>query len=916
MNDRPGTEPGSTSLRHGAASTPTRGRVTTIMIAKKEIESIMQRVLAGDTTARFDEKTAEKEEQPLVAMLNSVLDLRAREVEDLNRALEARKLASDNYKRALLDNPIPMLFLDEKLAIKNANQAFLDLSGYSKENLARMSFNDLKVHRVEGESTKECVRTKRRVEGEVEVEFPSGVKIMKRYTLPFVDEKGDVDNLLVVYIDETDEKNREAEATLLTKRASNFIEFNPLAIAVLAKDKSRLDLNEEYQKVWRGGYDELMKKKLYDFDITITGGDDFYASFAEKRMAKTDMEVRWDGNETSYLTLYQVPVFDDNGEIDVNYYIYLDHSQEKQQLIEAQRLRDRGDAFVRDNPLAIAVLAKDKSRLDLNREYQNVWRGSYDELMKKKLYDFDITITGGDDFYASFNEKRKAVTHMEVRWGGNETSYLTLYQVPVFDDNGEIDVNYYIYLDLTPEKVLAGYRGTYIDTLSANLARLAEGDLNFDLSIAAANQYTADARTSFEGINANLESVQNAIGGLISDAGMLAGEAMKGDLVKRADVNRHQGVYREVIVGLNGVMEAIEHPIVESVRIANSFARADFSSQWNSGVQVEGEFDTLKRALNEVSQSISMSVGDIIHKMEELTASAEQTNASLEEVSGGSQAVARSVNHVSHNSEQISMSISQVLRAMEDMSAAVEEVTSSMESVSHLARETNDLSKRGTDLAGKADRSMGEIETSSSKVQQIVNEIGGQMNEIGKIVGLIRDLANQTNLLALNAAIEAARAGDAGRGFAVVAAEVKSLAQESRNSAESIEEMIGALREKTRMASSAIDDSGRTVGVGIEVIGETLAAFTQIAESIGKIARSTEEVASASQEQAATVEEISASIHEVTRLVEETAKEAGDAAATTQESSVAIDEIAKMVEQVSVVAMESLEANRRFVIAK
>src|SRR5690606_6916052 len=103
---------------------------------------------------------------------------RAREVEDLNRALEARKLASDNYKRALLDNPIPMLFLDEKLAIKNANQAFLDLSGYSKENLARMSFNDLKVHRVEGESTKECVRTKRRVEGEVEVEFPSGVKIM------------------------------------------------------------------------------------------------------------------------------------------------------------------------------------------------------------------------------------------------------------------------------------------------------------------------------------------------------------------------------------------------------------------------------------------------------------------------------------------------------------------------------------------------------------------------------------------------------------------------------------------------------------------------------------------------------------------------------------------------------------------
>jgi methyl-accepting chemotaxis protein len=249
------------------------------------------------------------------------------------------------------------------------------------------------------------------------------------------------------------------------------------------------------------------------------------------------------------------------------------------------------------------------------------------------------------------------------------------------------------------------------------------------------------------------------------------------------------------------------------------------------------------------------------------------------------------------------------------MSAAVEEITSSMESVSNLSKETDELALKGADMAGNAEKSMGEISSTSEKVHEIVQDVEKQMGEITKIVGIIRDLANQTNLLALNAAIEAARAGEAGRGFAVVATEVKSLAQESRNSAERIEEMIATLKESTKHAATAMGESRVVVEKGEKMVSETVQSFKKIADAIDKVAKSASEVAAATEEQAATTEEVTASIHDIGTLVEKTAKEATDSAAATEESSAALDEITRMMQMVETIANEATEANKKFKIA-
>ncbi|MEN6611404.1 MAG: methyl-accepting chemotaxis protein [Methanoregulaceae archaeon] len=320
----------------------------------------------------------------------------------------------------------------------------------------------------------------------------------------------------------------------------------------------------------------------------------------------------------------------------------------------------------------------------------------------------------------------------------------------------------------------------------------------------------------------------------------------------------------------------------------------------------------LRSSVRTIISNLQVNIRDVNKRMLNLTTSAETASRSLGDATKSVQQVALDAQKVSENAERASQGMDQISKAMQDMSASVEEITSSMDSVSVLSRETNDLSQKGAQLAGKAEQSMGEISSSSEKVYSIVIDVEKQMGDITKIVGLIRDLANQTNLLALNAAIEAARAGDAGRGFAVVATEVKSLAQESRNSAERIEEMIANLKKNTQNASRAMGEAKGVVDQGSRMVAETMESFNRIAAAIDKVAKSASEVAAATQEQAATTQEITASVHEVTSLINETVKESADAASATEESFSALEEITSVVKNVSTLANEALEANRKF----
>lgn len=85
-------------------------------------------------------------------------------------------------------------------------------------------------------------------------------------------------------------------------------------------------------------------------------------------------------------------------------------------------------------------------------------------------------------------------------------------------------------------------------------------------------------------------------------------------------------------------------------------------------------------------------------------------------------------------------------------------------------------------------------------------EDGKQVTKINELTSNILEISEQTNLLALNASIEAARAGEAGKGFAVVAEEIRKLADNSRNTANIIQDLSNLLTQSVNDLSTNSTD--------------------------------------------------------------------------------------------------------------
>jgi methyl-accepting chemotaxis protein len=203
--------------------------------------------------------------------------------------------------------------------------------------------------------------------------------------------------------------------------------------------------------------------------------------------------------------------------------------------------------------------------------------------------------------------------------------------------------------------------------------------------------------------------------------------------------------------------------------------------------------------------------------------------------------------------------------------------------VADLVNRTAETSKDGRRAVDQAVAGARESKERMEGIARRVLELSEQGLRIGEIIATVTDVAEQSNLLAVNAAIEAAKAGDSGRGFAVVAAEVKALAEQSKQATAQVRQILGEIQRATQAAvlateqgvkaSDASEALARRTGDSIEVLNESLSEAAQSAQQIQVTAQ--EQVAGVDQVALAmdNVKQVSTQNIAATRQMEQAARD-------------------------------------------
>jgi methyl-accepting chemotaxis protein len=255
--------------------------------------------------------------------------------------------------------------------------------------------------------------------------------------------------------------------------------------------------------------------------------------------------------------------------------------------------------------------------------------------------------------------------------------------------------------------------------------------------------------------------------------------------------------------------------------------------------------------------------------------------------SAAAEILAATTQQVSGANEQ-SAAISQTTTTVDEVKAIADQSVARAQEVADSSQRTVEVSDAGRQAVQETIESMAQIKARVEGIAENILALSEQTQQIGEIIATVNDIASQSNMLALNASVEAARAGEQGKGFAVVAAEVRNLAEQSKQATGQVKAILEDIQRATNTTVMATEEGTKGVEEGVRLAARTGEVIRDLTGVIGESSQAAAQMVAGGRQQASGIEQIAQAMGNInqatvqnlasTRQAEKTAQDLNDLA--------------------------------------
>ncbi|MFA5221486.1 MAG: methyl-accepting chemotaxis protein [Methanoregula sp.] len=509
-----------------------------------------------------------------------------------NREIVRLKSRADTVVQ---QNPMPIIIVDPSFTIRVVNDTYVQMSGIDKAQLMRMSLKEFRVIEQTGAGLKQVIQDKKRSYGEVVVEFPKSTRRLQQYGIPILDNNGNVESILIVYNDVTEERKKMDEIVALHQMADTIVQENPIPILMTTPKFIIEQANTAYVRMSGFERDRIAGMSLHDVKILAQSGEGAKVAITSRRRAFGEVTVELPSG-THILEQYVMPIQNAKNEIEHLLFVYNEvTAQRKSQqdlekkMDEVATLKQRADIIVMQNPMPIMLMDTSFKIILANAAYLSLAGFDKDRIIGMNAKDFRILEQTGDGLKKVLIERKRSFGEIRVEFPTG-VHLLEQYGIPIVDAKDNLSSILCVYNDITARREQEQKIQTMMDDAKANadllsasaaelqeaLAKIAGGDLTFRVSIDEADPLVK-LKVDY---NSSVESIRALIAELLAS-------------FIRLDVT-----IRDTITSTEEIAKA-----TEQVAISSQKATDNAKSQLGSVEKISNEISEISASIEEIAST-------------------------------------------------------------------------------------------------------------------------------------------------------------------------------------------------------------------------------------------------------------------------------------------------------------------------